>query len=114
MHYWFNPRFRNESLGQPSYFKFTSILPGTSVYNVFNNYTFLLNKYTNYKVCGKYNMTLMDKDGNPTACKYLYHKKPSECPWAQNFGAETKNLLGKLFFASHRVLLDFNDFDLVN
>ena len=28
-------------------------------------------------------MTLMDKDGNPTACKYLYHKKPSECPWAQ-------------------------------
>ena len=28
-------------------------------------------------------MTLMDEDDNPTACKYLYHKKPSECPWAQ-------------------------------
>lgn len=28
-------------------------------------------------------MTLMGKDSNSTAFKYLYHKKPSKRPWAQ-------------------------------
>ena len=43
-------------------------------------------------------MTLMDKDGNPTACKYLYHKKPSERPWAQNLWRRNEEPFREIIF----------------